>query len=155
METVGYLEPETAEACHETYRSLGVAAQELVHEMAVAMEFDREEYDARVDSSVVKHTRDTLFGVLLRVSTGSEAAFTSVRDAPEYDAYGLHKEGSDNVDNVAWHISPATETIVAATYQHQPDAAVATLRRIAWNRLYIELLENDSTPASASHQEEG
>jgi hypothetical protein len=52
----------------------------------------------------------------------------------------VHVEGSDNVDNVAWHVAPAAETVVAATYQQKEEAAIATLQRIAFGRVYRDIV---------------
>ena len=46
---------------------------------------------------------------------------------------------SENVDNVAWHAPPFADA-VAATFQNEEDAAVETLRRQAFGRVYRELL---------------
>lgn len=147
METIGYLEPECDEDVQKIYASLGVPAQELVHEIAVAMEFDRDEYTDRVDSAVVRRARDAVFGVLLRISSASMDRFQSIRADPMYESYTVVLEGSDNVPNVAWHVCPVEETIVAATYQDHRDAAIATLRRIAWNRIYVRLLDSEAVRA--------
>lgn len=139
MQTDGFLAPETPEAVRADYESLGPVAQTVVKETARSMAFDREEYRDRVTSDVVETARDALFASLLVVHTGSREAFDDWLEA-EADDCTVEVEGSDQVDNVAWHLVPFTETVVAATYQHERDAAVGTLRRIAFGRVYRETL---------------
>ena len=139
MQTEGYVLPETEEEARDLYEQLGPMAQEITREVAIAMEFDRDEYDERVTSDVVETARDALFGSLLVVTTGALDAFDSLCEQAPYVEYDLHLEGNEHVDHVAWHASPFQETIVAATYQDERAAAVATLRRIAWGRLYRPL----------------
>jgi len=48
--------------------------------------------------------------------------------------------GSEDVDNVVWHAPPFADAAIAATFQDERDAAVATLRRQAFGRLYRDAL---------------
>lgn len=142
METAGYIRPDSRSEAREIYGELGPAAQELTREVALAMDFEPEEYDRRVTGAVVMTARDVLFSTLLAVRRGPRDAFEEWRaEAPQRD-YELHIEGAEHVDHVAWHTSPFAETVVAATYQDEPEAAVATLRRIAWGRLYRPLFHD-------------
>lgn len=134
MDRRGFLSPETAAEAREQYDELGAPAQHVVKESAKAMAFEKAEYDERVTGDVVATARDALFASLLVVQTGTRAEFEDWRD--DYEEYEIHRNGSENVDNVAWHVVPFAETIVTATYQNEPDAAVATLRRVAYGQLY-------------------
>jgi hypothetical protein len=136
METHGIFAPETEGAVREQYEDVGPVAQTVVKETAKAMDFDREEYGERVTGDVVATARDALFASLLEIKTGTRDEFEA--DVP--DDFDVHVEGSDNVDNVAWHVAPATEAAVAATYQQKEDAAIATLQRIAFGRVYRDIV---------------
>lgn len=136
MHTVGTFAPESITEARERYAELGPAAQTVVREVAKAMAFDRGEYDDRVTSEVVETARDALFASLLRVRVGSREAFEEWRSA--YDGE-VTVVGHGNVDSVVWHAGPGDEA-VAATFQDEEDAAVATLRRQAFGRLYRELV---------------
>jgi hypothetical protein len=105
------------------------------------MEFDREEYDDRVSSDVVETARQALFAETLAVRVADRASFEAWRE--EYP-HSVRVAGSDNVDRVAWHASPAAETAVAATFATEPDAAVGTVRRMAFNRIYRDRLAGDA-----------
>ena len=126
METRGLLAPEDVAAARESYETAGAVARTVVREVARAMSFDREEYDERVTGEVVETARDAVFASLLAVQVADRAAY--------------HEEGSDAVDRVAWHAFPGAGEAVAATFQDEPDAAVATLRRLAFGRLYRDRL---------------
>ncbi|USZ69558.1 DUF5809 family protein [Halorussus salilacus] len=136
METHGFLAPETDEAAERRYEAVGPAAQTVVKESAKAMAFDADEYDERVTSEVVETARDALFASLLEVRTASRE---------EYDEWLADRDrevierGSENVSRVAWHDAP-DDTVVAATYENETDAAVATLRRQAFGSVYRDLL---------------
>lgn len=135
METHGFLAPDTADAARERYDALGPTAQTVVKETAKAMAFDAEEYDRRVTGEVVETARDALFASLLEVHTGTRE---------EYDEWLADRDrevierGSENVSRVAWH-DAFGETVVAATYENEERAAVETLRRQAYGRVYRDL----------------
>jgi hypothetical protein len=137
MHTEGTFAPETVEAARERYESLGPTAQVVVREVARAMGFDREEYRDRVTEDVVLTARDALFAGLLEVTVGTREEFEAWRE--EYDGE-VHVAGSENVDSVAWHAPPFADAAVAATFQSEEDAAVGTLRRQAFGRLYRDEL---------------
>ena len=40
----------------------------------------------------------------------------------------------------SWNVAPAAGRAVAATFQDEPEAAVSTVRRTAFNRIYREEL---------------
>ena len=139
MHTEGWFAPETVEEAREQYESVGPAAQTVVREVARAMSFDRDEYADRVSSDVVETARDSLFASLLEVHVGTREEYASWREA--YDGEVI-EHGSDSVDNVAWHVGPDGRA-VAATFQSKPDAAVGTLRRQAFGRLYRDAFEGE------------
>ncbi|WP_435183245.1 DUF5809 family protein [Halobellus sp. EA9] len=141
MESHGTLSPASIEEARAAFEAAGPTAQRVVRETAKAMEFDREEYRERVTSAVVERVRNALFADRLAVRTGSRAEFESwVEDHPDYDVETI---GSDDVDRVAWHAAPFAETALAATFQNEPEAAVETLRRQAFGRLYRPRFEGD------------
>jgi hypothetical protein len=136
MNTHGFLAPESESDAQQRYEAVGPAAQTVVKETAKAMAFDAEEYDERVTGEVVETARDALFASLLEVRTGTRE---------EYDEWlaerdrEVTEQGNENVERVAWH-DALGETVVAATYQSEERAAVATLRRQAFGRVYRELV---------------
>ncbi|GAB7095669.1 DUF5809 family protein [Halolamina litorea] len=142
MRTEGVFAPETRTEAADSFEAVGPAAQTVVRETAKAMEFDREEYDQRVTGEVVETARDALFASMLVVTVADRETYEEwVESHPDYE---VHETGAENVDNVVWHASPATETVVAATFQSEPDAAVATLRRQAFGRIYRPMLKDDA-----------
>ncbi|MFC4542499.1 DUF5809 family protein [Halosolutus amylolyticus] len=138
MDTVGTLSFESAAEARDRYESIGPAAQTVVREVAKAMEFDREEYDERVTGAVVETARDALFASLLEVRVGSREEYDDWRET--YDGE-VTEVGNENVERVVWHAGP-DGAAVAATFQNKTDAAIATLRRQAFGRLYRDLLED-------------
>ena len=137
METEGVFAPETLAEAREAYESVGPAAQTVVRETATAMDFDSEEYRERVTSDVVETARDALFASLLVVHVGDWAAFEDWRADAATEVTLL---GSEEVDNVVWHVAPFADAAVAATFQDERDAAAATCRRAAFGRLYRDAL---------------
>jgi hypothetical protein len=137
MHTEGTLSPSSWDEAEARYDSLGSVAQTVVREVAKAMEFDREEYDQRVTSDVVETARQALFAEQLAVTVGTAETFAEWREGFDGE---VRVAGSDNVDRVAWHAAGFADRAVAATFQNEPEAAVATLRRMAFNRIYREEL---------------
>lgn len=137
MHTEGTFAPETLEAARERYEALGPTAQVVVREVARAMGFDREEYRDRVTEDVVLTARDALFAGVLEVSVGTREEFETWREG--YDGE-VNVVGNENVDNAAWHAAPFAGAAVAATFQNEERAAVETLRRQAFGRLYRDEL---------------
>ncbi|MBZ6494490.1 DUF5809 family protein [Natrinema longum] len=136
MHTVGTFTFESAADARAQYESVGPAAQTVVREVTKAMAFDRAEYDDRVTSEVVETARDALFASLLEVRVGNREEFEDWRDS--YDGE-VTTVGHEDVDHVVWHAGPDGEA-VAATFQNEEAAAVATLRRQAFGRLYRDLV---------------
>lgn len=133
MHTEGWFRPSTLAEARERYEAMGGAAQTVVREVARAMEFDREEYKARVTSDVIETARDALFASLLEVHVGTQEEFADWQAAHNVE---VHKSGSDTVDNVVWHGPPFSDQAAAATFQAEEQAAVETLRRQAFGRIY-------------------
>jgi hypothetical protein len=137
METEGFLRPETPAAARRAHAELLPGARTVVTEAARAMDFDRAEMDARLDEDVYRTAHDAMFASVLEVRVGDAEAFADWRED-----YGgeLTVNGSENVENVVWHAAPAVDAAVAATFQNERAAAVATLRRQAYGDLYREVL---------------
>jgi len=144
METRGLSTPETEADAVDRYRALGPIAQQVVRETARAMGFDATEYEDRVTGAVVEAARDALFASMLTVHVGDRAAFEDWQDS--HPGYAVDQTGSEHVDRVAWHPAPLAETVVATTFEQEPDAACAALRRQAWGRIYRDRVRdpNDS-----------
>ncbi|MCQ4333078.1 hypothetical protein KM295_06115 [Natronomonas sp. F2-12] len=140
-ETHGTFDPASWADAERRYEAVGSTAQVVVRAVAKAMEFDREEYDRRVDADVVETARQALFAETLAVRVADRAAFDSWRE--DYGA-DVHVAGSDAVGNVAWHASAPAGAAVAATFENEPEAAVGTVRRMAFNRLYRDRLTGDA-----------
>ncbi|QLG61223.1 DUF5809 family protein [Halorarum salinum] len=141
MDTEGSLAPETPAEAREEYGALAPAAKVAVREAARAMEFDREEYAERVTGEVVGTVRDALFASLLRVHVGTGEEFDAWLD--DHPGYEPDVAGSENVERVVWHPVPfAGEggVAVAATFHDEREAALGTLRRRAFGRVYREHL---------------
>lgn len=139
METEGVFDPETLADAREAYESVGPAAQTVVRETASAMDFGREEYRDRVTSDVVETARDALFASLLVVHVGDRDEFEAWRADTDADI-DVTVFGSEEVDRVVWHVARFADAAVAATFQDERDAAVATCRRQAFGRLYRDRL---------------
>jgi len=137
VELRGRHEPESWDDAADRYGALGPTAQSVVRETARAMGFERSEYDERVTADVVETARQTLFAETLAVRVADSERFEAWREG--YPG-AVRVAGSDAVDRVAWHVSPAAGTAVAATFQNEPEAAVGTVRRMAFNRLYRDRL---------------
>ena len=133
METEGQFSPTTAEAARDRYEALGPTAQVVVKEVAKAMGLDADEYRQRVTGEVVETARDVLFAESLAVTVGTRAEFEDWRANADLEVTLV---GAENVDNVAWHAAPFAGQAVAATYQGERRAAVGTLRRQAFGRIY-------------------
>ncbi|MFC6864254.1 DUF5809 family protein [Halomicroarcula sp. GCM10025817] len=133
METEGQFSPTTAEAARDRYEALGPTAQVVVKEVAKAMGLDADEYRQRVTGEVVETARDVLFAESLAVTVGTRAEFEDWRADADLEVTVV---GAQNVDNVAWHAAPFAGRAVAATFQGERRAAVGTLRRQAFGRIY-------------------
>ncbi|QLH80410.1 DUF5809 family protein [Halosimplex pelagicum] len=150
MDTEGTIAPTTAAAARERYEALGSTAQVVVKETAKAMEMDAEEYRDRVTGEVVETARDALFASLLEVRVGSREAFDEW--VADNDGYEVREVGSENVDSVVWHAAPAADTVVAATFHEEREAAVGTLRRQAFGRIYREMVTDGGASADEADE---
>ena len=139
METDGVYAPETVAVAKNAYDSLGSTAQIVVKETAKAMDFGPETYDDRVTSEVIETARDALFASLLEVHHGDRAAFEAWCD--DHPDYSIEVFGGDDADAIVWHPAPFAETVIAATYQNEPEAAAATARRRAFGEQYRPAFE--------------
>ena len=138
MDTKGRLRPATADAARETYAELTPAAKVATREATKAMGFDSDEYDERVTSGVIESVRDAIFASLLEVHVAERSAFDGWLDGRDATVV---LAGSDRAPRVVWHDPAMTDTVVAATFGDERAAAVGTLRRQAFGRVYRELLE--------------
>ncbi|WP_181685994.1 DUF5809 family protein [Halorhabdus salina] len=137
MNTEGLFTPDTRDAARRRYAELHPVADGVVREVARAMGLDGDEFDRRVTEPVVETAQDALFASMLTVQVGSHDEFEdwcAKRDAE------VVRTGSDNVDRVAWHAPPFADRIVATTFQDAREAAVGTLRRQAFGRVYRDIL---------------
>jgi len=137
MHTRGSLAPETVDEARERYETLGSTAQVLLKQVAKAMSFDESEYERRVTPEVIETAREVLFADDLRVHVGTRQEYEAWLEDREYETT---EHGSPNVTRVAWHPAPFAGEVVAATFEHETDAAVETLRRQAFGGLYREVL---------------
>jgi len=137
MHTEGTLSPETVAEASDRYEQLGSTAQVVVKAVAKSMEFDREEYGERVTGDVVETAREAMFGEQLQVRVGTREEFDEWRETADHEVEVL---GADNVEHVAWHAPPFADEAIAATFQNEADAAVATLRRQAVARIYGDVV---------------
>jgi len=138
MERQGVYEPETAEAVQEAFADTGSAAQIVLKEATKAMGFENSEYDDRVTGDVIQTAHEALFASLLVVYHGPREAF---EDWCESNQYSVDFAGSETAESVVWHPVAIDETVVAASYQNEPDAAAATVRRRAFGQFYREQFE--------------
>ena len=137
METEGQFAPTTVAAARDRYEALGSTAQVVVKEVAKAMELDSAEYHERVTGDVIETARDVLFAESLAVTVGTREEFQSWRAERDHEVELI---GAENVDNVVWHAPEFAQTAVAATFQSERQAAVGTLRRQAFGRIYSEVV---------------
>jgi hypothetical protein len=137
METEGQFAPDSAAAARDRYESLGSTAQVVVKEVAKAMGLDAEAYRERVTSEVIETARDALFAESLSVTVGTREEFEAWCGDTDREVEVI---GAENVDHVVWHAPDFSDAAVAATFQSERDAAVGTLRRQAFGRLYREVV---------------
>ncbi|SEH58461.1 hypothetical protein SAMN05192561_10960 [Halopenitus malekzadehii] len=141
METRGLIAPETIAAARDHYEEAGPAAQVVVRETAKSMSFDAAEYDERVTGEVVETARDALFASLLEVHVADRDAFDEwLADTDRYASEDVELLGSEHVDRIVWHAAPFAESVVAATFHEEEAAAIGTLRRNAFGRIYRDQL---------------
>ena len=132
METTGRLAPEDPDDARAAYEELATPASVVTKEVARAL--DVADPRERVTAETVATARDAIFASTLSVTIGTREEFEDWRESFDGE---VHVAGNENVDNVAWHVFD--DTAVAATFHEEQDAAVATLRRQAFNRCYRKL----------------
>lgn len=147
METEGVFAPETREKARSQFVDLEPAADEVVRAVAKQMEFDTAEFRERVTDDVTETAREALYASLLEVYVADRAEYESWCDTQGYETVEI---GPPNVDRVVWHAPAFAETAVAATFQNERDAAVNTLRRQAFGRLYLNVLRDEHDNESDS-----
>ncbi|SEL13288.1 DUF5809 family protein [Haloferax larsenii] len=145
METHGTISPETLDEAEREFDRVGPTAQVVVRETAKAMDFDREEYRDRVTGDVIETVRNALFAESLAVHVGSRKEFDDWR--ADNAAYEVVELGNPDVERVAWHAIPFAEQVVATTFQEERDAAVSTLRRNAFGRVYRDAILGEESAA--------
>lgn len=138
MDARGLFAPQSESDAKSTYDALGPPAQTVTKEVAKAMEFDRDEYRRRVTGEVVETARDALFASLLEITIGDRDEFEAWLDS--HSSLDVHVEGNEHVERRAWHHALALDAVAAVTFQNEPDAAVATVQRIAFGRFYRDLV---------------
>lgn len=139
METVGQFEPETRQAVCETYESLETAAREAVRASTREMGFDTSEYETRVTEDAITAAQNALFASLLIAHVGTREEYENEVE----DDIERIELGSENVSNVAWHDVPFAETVLATTFEVDPDPAVGMLRQHTFGQVYRAVLEED------------
>jgi hypothetical protein len=137
METEGQFSPSTVAEARDRYEAVGSTAQVVVKEVAKAMGLDAEAYEQRVTSDVVETARDVIFAESLAVTVGTRTEFDDWRAETDHEVTVV---GSEHVDNVVWHAPAFADEAVAATFQDECQAAVGTLRRQAFGRIYREVV---------------
>ncbi len=135
METEGVFSPDTESEAKERYKSIAPAAESAIREATRTMGFDTAEYRERVTDDVIHSAQDAVFASLLQVQIGSREEFDTWREQADH---AVEEVGHEAVDNVVWHAPDFAETAIAATFQDEQDAAVDTLRRQAFGKLYAK-----------------
>jgi hypothetical protein len=153
MDTEGSLSPESVDDARAAFEAAGPTAKQVVREAAKAMEFDREEYRERVTGAVIERARNVLFADQLAVTVGTREEFDGWID--DHGDYEVTLFGSDDVDRVVWHAAPFADEVVAATFQNERDAAVGTLRRQAFSRIYRPRFDDGDENATSEGTADG
>jgi len=138
METEGLLDPETESEARDQFEMLGPAAETVVKEAARQMGFDKAEFDDRITDDVIRAAQESLFASLLVVQVGTREEYEQWCSDHSCDAIEV---GHEQVDHAVWHPATFAGRVVAATFQDEREAAVGTLRRQAFGRIYREVLE--------------
>lgn len=153
VETEGYLAPETVAAARDRYAEAVPTAKTATREAAKAMEFDRAEYERRVTNDVVAAVRDAVFASSLQVRVADRERFEAWRAETDTEVVLV---GSESAPRVVWHAPGFADRAVAATFGEEREAAVGTLRRQAFGRLYREVLDaEDVTDADGGKSDDG
>lgn len=137
MHDYGYFSPEDLDEARALFEAAGPAARTVVREVGRALGLDPEEVRDRIDADAIQTAHEALFASLLRVTVGTRAEFDGFRSSVDLEVVEV---GSPNVDHVAWHAVEFADVAVAATFQNEEEAAVETLRRQVFGRVYRERL---------------
>lgn len=137
MHTEGLFAPVSASEVREQYEAAGVAAEVVVRELVRALPVADETADRPDDATLQLTATEAIFASLLEVHVGTDAEFEDHIAETDREVETL---GSEHVSGVVWHDAPATDRILAATYENEPDAAVDALRRQAFAKLYREVV---------------
>ena len=142
IETEGYLAPATVAAARDRYAEAVPTAKTATREAAKAMSFDREEYERRVTSDVVGTVRDAVFASSLQVQVADRETFEAWSADGDREVVLV---GHDDAPRVVWHAPGFADSVVAATFADERAAAVSTLRRQAFGRLYRGVVDGEAT----------
>jgi len=137
MDTEGLFAPETPEAARERFASLAPAAKTVLREVGRELSMDTGTYQERMDEDLRLTAQEALFASLLAVRVGTRTEYDQWRECADVETVEV---GTGNVDNVVWHAPPFADTAVAATFHGERGAAVGTLRRQAFGRLYRDVV---------------
>lgn len=137
METDGLFAPETETAARERWAAVDAAAETAATAVAKALDVD----PGRADEDVVLTAREAIFASLLTVHVGAREEYEDWLEGRDRDVTEL---GSEHVSGVTWHDAPLADAVLAATFESEPEAAVATLRGQAFVRLYREVVRCDA-----------
>ncbi len=116
-------------------------AKTAAREAAKAMGFDRAEYERRMTNDVISAVRDAVFASSLRVRVADGETFDEWRTDSDAEVVLV---GNDSAPRVVWHAPGFGDCAVAATFGEEREAAVATLRRQAFGRLYRDLFDDEA-----------
>ncbi len=140
MDTEGRLRPETPAEAREIHAELTPTAKVATREATKTMEFDQTEYDERVTPEVIESVRNAIFASLLTVRVADRQTFDDWLADRDADTTVI---GAERAPRVVWHDSAAADTVVAATFGDERAAAVGTLRRQAFGRVYRDMVVSE------------
>ncbi|ERG88257.1 MAG: hypothetical protein J07HX5_00400 [halophilic archaeon J07HX5] len=138
MKTKGVFAPESSTAAQRRYADLETAVEATIKAAGREQAATGAEYDTLITDAALATAHDALFAALLEVQVGARTAFENWR---AWTAHEVTVVGAEGVDNIAWHAPAFADQAVALTFQDERAAAVGTLRRQAFGRLYRPLLE--------------
>ncbi|MEF8814553.1 MAG: DUF5809 family protein [Halovenus sp.] len=144
METEGIFAPETPAAARDRFASLAPAAKTVLREVGRELSMDTGTYQEQIDDDLRLTAQESIFASLLAVRVGTRTEYEQWRETADV---GIVEVGSENVDHVVWHAPPFADTAVAATFQNEREAAVGTLRRQAFGRLYRDVVHGAGATA--------
>lgn len=137
MDHYGCFTPESESELVSRFESLETTAKVLVRQLRTAFDRNQDYVDDHLDQADVDTIKEIVFGSHLEIHAGTRQEFDQWFTGRSLE---LIEIGSSEVDHIAWHHSPFVETVLAATFENEPEAAVETLRRQAIGRLYREYI---------------